>query len=196
MFDTERVFVLAWDYAGEKMGVGKAGYMVEKTLGMNAAASYQVWEEEFGERYDNDKLRQLTKEFLQNYYAGNKVPVKKGLYVLLEYLGQALYKMAVASSSPRWEVGKYLKEAEIEIILRELFVGTWLSIPSRTRKYTEGPVSFWAARQRNVWRSRIPETACSLRTGPDADRLWFRIYGSRMKKPKKYSMQSLRIWKR
>lgn len=114
MFDTERVFVLAWDYAGEKMGVGKAGYMVEKTLGMNAAASYQVWEEEFGERYDNDKLRQLTKEFLQNYYAGNKVPVKKGLYVLLEYLGQALYKMAVASSSPRWEVEKYLKEAEIE----------------------------------------------------------------------------------
>lgn len=92
MFDTERVFVLAWDYAGEEMGVGKAGYMVEKTLGMNAAASYQVWEEEFGERYDNDKLRQLTKEFLQNYYAGNKVPVKKGLYVLLEYLGQAGYK--------------------------------------------------------------------------------------------------------
>lgn len=114
MFDTERVFVSAWDYAGEKMGIGKAGYMVGKTLGMNAAATYKVWEEEFGERYDYEELRKLTKEFLQDYYATHKVPVKKGLYVLLEYLGQAGYKMAVASSSPRWEVEKYLKEAEIE----------------------------------------------------------------------------------
>lgn len=114
MFDTERVFVSAWDYAGEKMGIGKAGYMVGKTLGMNAAASYKVWEKEFGESYDNEELRKFTKEFLGNYYANNKVPVKKGLYVLLEYLEKAGYKMAVASSSPRWEVEKYLKEAEIE----------------------------------------------------------------------------------
>lgn len=31
MFDTERVFIEAWDYAGEKIGIGKAGYMVYKT---------------------------------------------------------------------------------------------------------------------------------------------------------------------
>lgn len=34
MFGTERVFIAAWDYAGEKIGIGKAGYMVYKTLGM------------------------------------------------------------------------------------------------------------------------------------------------------------------
>lgn len=28
MFDTESVFFKAWDYAGEKIGIGKAGYMV------------------------------------------------------------------------------------------------------------------------------------------------------------------------
>lgn len=27
MFDTEKVCMLAWDYAGKIMGVGKAGYM-------------------------------------------------------------------------------------------------------------------------------------------------------------------------
>lgn len=41
MFDTERVFVEAWDYAGEKIGIGKAGYMVLKTLGMNI--SMLIW---------------------------------------------------------------------------------------------------------------------------------------------------------
>ena len=25
MFDTEKVFIMAWDYAGEKIGIGKAG---------------------------------------------------------------------------------------------------------------------------------------------------------------------------
>ncbi len=39
MFDTEKVFFKAWDYAGEKIGIGKAGYMVLKTMGMNIAMS-------------------------------------------------------------------------------------------------------------------------------------------------------------
>lgn len=52
MFDTERVFVEAWDYAGEKIGVGKAGYMTLKTLGMSIAMSREVWLEEFGEKYN------------------------------------------------------------------------------------------------------------------------------------------------
>ena len=43
MFDTERIFIQAWDYAGEKIGIGKAGYMVYKTLGMNRAAANKIW---------------------------------------------------------------------------------------------------------------------------------------------------------
>lgn len=41
MFDTEKVFIKAWDYAGEKIGIGKAGYMVYKTLGMRIEGGYQ-----------------------------------------------------------------------------------------------------------------------------------------------------------
>lgn len=113
MFDTERVFIQAWDYAGEKIGIGKAGYMVYKTLGMNIAAANKIWREEFGERYQQEELRKHTKDFLQEYYAKNKVPVKKGLYILLEYLKKTGYRLAVASSSPRWEVEKHLKDAGI-----------------------------------------------------------------------------------
>lgn len=113
MFDTERVFIEAWDYAGEKIGIGKAGYMVYKTLGMNITASYQLWKSEFGETYNQEELKRYTKEFLENYYSQNKVPVKKGLYVLLDYLKNAGYRMAVASSSPKWEVESHLKDANI-----------------------------------------------------------------------------------
>lgn len=113
MFDTESVFIKAWDYAGEKIGVGKAGYMTIKTLGMNAALSRKVWMEEFGDQYDEQALRKYTKEFLANYYKENKVPVKKGLYVLLDYLRRQNYKLAVASSSPEWEVESHLKDAGV-----------------------------------------------------------------------------------
>lgn len=113
MFDTEKVFIKAWDYAGEKIGIGKAGYMVYKTLGMSVVASYEIWKEEFGDRYNQEELRKYTKEFLKNYYENNKVPVKQGLYVLLEYLKNENAKLAVASSSPRWEVEKHLTDAGI-----------------------------------------------------------------------------------
>ena len=113
MFDTERVFVKAWDYAGEKIGIGKAGYMTMKTLGMNIVMSRKLWINEFGAKYSEEGLRKYTKEFLEDYYKNNKVPVKKGLYNLLEYLNKSNYKIAVASSSPRWEVKKHLKDADI-----------------------------------------------------------------------------------
>ncbi len=113
MFDTERVFAKAWDYAGEKMGIGKAGYMKMKTLGKRISQCRDIWEAEFGEAYNEQALRKYTKEFVREYYKINKAPVKKGLYVLLEYLKGSNYKLAVASSSPTWEVENHLKGAQI-----------------------------------------------------------------------------------
>ena len=45
MFDTERLAMAAWDYAGEKMGLGKAGYMVKKTLGVTPERADEIWRE-------------------------------------------------------------------------------------------------------------------------------------------------------
>lgn len=120
MFDTEKVFIKAWDYAGEKIGIGKAGYMVHKTLGMSIASAYDIWKEEFGDRYDQEELKKHTKDFLKKYYDENAVPVKLGLYTLLDYLRDINCKMIVATSSPRWEVEKHLKNANVS----DYFVGT------------------------------------------------------------------------
>lgn len=113
MFDTERVFVEAWDYAGEKIGIGKAGYMNLKTLGLNIKESEAVWRREFGDAYDVEGLRRYAKEFLLDYYKNNKVPVKKGLYILLDYLKKENFRLAVASSSPRHEVERHLEDAGV-----------------------------------------------------------------------------------
>lgn len=123
MFDTERVFIEAWDYAGEKIGIGKAGYMVYKTLGMNISTAYNVWKAEFGDRYNQEELRKYTRAFLKKYYHENTVPVKYGLYVLLDYLRDTNCKMVVASSSPRWEVEKHLKNARVSNYFVDIVCG-------------------------------------------------------------------------
>ena len=123
MFDTEKVFMKAWDYAGEKIGIGKAGYMVLKTLGMNITAAYDVWKEEFGDSYNQEELKKHTKDYLIKYYDENTVPVKDGLYLLLDYLRDNHCNMMVASSSPRWEVEKHLKTAQVSDYFVDIVCG-------------------------------------------------------------------------
>ncbi|MBQ8555731.1 MAG: HAD-IA family hydrolase [Clostridia bacterium] len=112
MFDTERVFVEAWDYAGEKLGVGKAGFMVMKTLGVNTEGCRRIWRETFGD-YDDEALWRYTKEYLDAYYSKYTVSVKPGLYDLLTYLRRKGYKLAVASSTNRAKVEKHLTSAHV-----------------------------------------------------------------------------------
>lgn len=113
MFDTERVFIDAWDYAGERMGIGKAGYMSVKTMGMSIKESRSLWLDEFGDKYNEDELRKYTSDFLKEYYGKNKATVKTGLYELLRYLNENRYRLGIASSSPKWEIEKHLHDSDI-----------------------------------------------------------------------------------
>lgn len=113
MFDTERLFVEAWDYVGEQMGVGKAGYMCERTLGMNLPACEQAWRDEFGPAVDVDAMWAHARAYIEDYYAHNPVPMKPGLRELLTYLKERGYKLAVASSTPVAHVERNLVSADV-----------------------------------------------------------------------------------
>ncbi|MBQ4580718.1 MAG: HAD-IA family hydrolase [Clostridia bacterium] len=112
MFDTERVFVKAWDYVGEQLGLGKTGYMVMKTMGSNTEGCNRIWREEFP-GVDIDAMWGHTRDFLEDYYSRNTVTVKKGLYELLEHLKGAGYKLAVASSTKKEKVEHHLQSADV-----------------------------------------------------------------------------------
>lgn len=113
MFDTERVYAEAWEYAGSKIGIQNAGYLVYKTLGMNSQATRKVLDEELPDGYDKTGLAYHTKTFLENYYQENGLPVKAGLYELLSFLKDNNYKIAVASSTNEQGVRKNLADAKI-----------------------------------------------------------------------------------
>lgn len=114
LFDTESVCMKAWDYAGELMGVGKAGYMVLKTLGMNADKAIEIIRDEFGDDFDAVKFKQTGREYSYHYFNTYGVPEKPGLYEILDYLKNKGYKIALASSTNSQSVHHHLKEKDIE----------------------------------------------------------------------------------
>lgn len=113
MFDTEALCINAWDYAGEKLNIGRAGYMVLKTLGMNVNAAEKILKAEFGPGFSTEILQKHAKIYFDNYFKENGVPVKKGLYELLEFLKNSGYKLGVASSSSKNSVMHHLNDADI-----------------------------------------------------------------------------------
>lgn len=113
MFDTERLTVQAWDYAGEKMGIGKMGHMVYKTLGMNIESSRKIFIQEYGNKIVEEDLTDYTREFFNNYFNEYGMPLKTGLIELLSYLKANDYKIAVATSSNKKTALNHFKRANL-----------------------------------------------------------------------------------
>lgn len=113
MFDTERLTVQAWDYAGEKIGIGKMGHMVYKTLGMNIESSRKIFIQEYGNKIVEEDLTDYTREFFNNYFNEYGMPLKTGLIELLSYLKANDYKIAVATSSNKKTALNHFKRANL-----------------------------------------------------------------------------------
>ena len=128
LFDTESVCMKAWDYAGEVMGVGKAGYMVLKTLGMNADKAVEIIRTEFGAGFDAVKFKQIGKNYSYDYFNTYGVPEKPGLYEILDYLKNKGYKIALASSTSSQSVHHHLKEKDIEKYFDAVICGDMVEI--------------------------------------------------------------------
>lgn len=153
MFDTERVFIGAWDYAGEKLGLGKTGYMVMRTLGMNTEACNQAWRDEFGESFDVAKMWEYSREYLENYYSKFVVTVKPGLFDLLTYLKRKGYKLAVASSTKRAKVEQNLLSAGVRSYFDVVIAGDMVE-----RSKPEPDIYLRAAAELGV----KPQECCAL----------------------------------
>ncbi|MDR3595165.1 HAD-IA family hydrolase [Clostridium sp.] len=113
MFDTERLTVQSWDYAGEKIGMGKMGHMVYKTLGMNIESSRKIFIQEYGDKIVEEDLSEHAREFFNNYFNDHGMPLKSGLIELLSYLKANNYKIAVATSSNKETALNHFKRANI-----------------------------------------------------------------------------------
>ena len=113
MFDTERLTITAHDYAGEQLGLENLGVMVYKTLGLNPTSIQRVYREILGEDFPFEEFKQLVRSFTDDYCEKNGLPVKPGLYELLDYLKENGYKLGVATSTREVSAMKHFARAEV-----------------------------------------------------------------------------------
>ncbi len=114
MFDTERLrFKMLKQASKEIYGKEISDQLLYDSLGVSAATAEQLAKEKQGQNYPYKKIRRLADELERAYVRENGVPVKNGLYNLLERLKKSDVLIALATSSRREIAEEYLHSARV-----------------------------------------------------------------------------------
>lgn len=113
MFDTERLYVRALnEYVGPKTGVGFPYENILKTLGCNHAGFTRMFPELFGTALTPEQCTVLVTEWMTKEILANGVPVKPGLYALLDALKSDGVRTALATGNSRPIALEYLQRTD------------------------------------------------------------------------------------
>lgn len=123
MFDTERLAVEAWAFAGKQMGQSITEDIVIKTLGLNTENTQRVFNYYLGEDFDFSAARRIRIDYVTSYIENYGIPIKPGLIELLYYLKSNYYKITVATSSERERARYYFKKADISEYFDQIVCG-------------------------------------------------------------------------
>ena len=101
MFDTEKVSFLSFKKAIALYGFALDTVTFNKTIGINIKKVKEVYLEKFGKDLPFDEMLEHKFTFAAEYIHRNGVPIKQGLYELVNFLTSKRIKTAVATSSNR-----------------------------------------------------------------------------------------------
>jgi len=112
MLDTERPFIRLWAETGKKFGYNVTPDVVLRLVGISNENSRFIMMQEYGKDFPFDKVldefRIVSKKEFEK-----EIPVKKGLFNLLDYFAAAKIPMGVATSTRKATAEKMLKVAGI-----------------------------------------------------------------------------------
>ncbi len=114
MFDTERIAIEAWRIAGGQLGYEIPPSMSGETIGLDRHGTEKLFMERLGPSFPYREARRLRIEHANRTIEAEGVPVKSGLYALLDFLDDAGLKKAVATSTERTRAQRLLTLAKID----------------------------------------------------------------------------------
>lgn len=110
MFDTERLFARSLtEYVGPKTGVAFPTEGILKLLGCNHRDFERLFPVLFGTKITPQECTELVTYWMKNEIETNGMPVKPGLYALLDALKAAGVRMALATGTSRPIAEIYLR---------------------------------------------------------------------------------------
>ncbi len=114
MFDTERLrFKMIKQASKEIFGTEISDKILYDSLGVSAVTAEKLAKECYGQDYPYKKIREKADELERSYVREHGIPVKKGLYNLLERLKKNGVLLALATSSRREIAEEYLLNARV-----------------------------------------------------------------------------------
>jgi HAD superfamily hydrolase (TIGR01509 family) len=114
MLDTERIAFAGWKEAAAKYGYQIEEELYLKTLGMTPIKTREIYMEHFGDKFQYKEIRAERMRIAEEIIKTKGVPVKRGLYDLINYLNKINMKKAVATSTNRDNALSLLKLAQID----------------------------------------------------------------------------------
>ena len=101
MFDTEKLASIHWKEAGEKYNYKIDDKVFIQTIGLKLIETEEVYKEYYGARFPFEKIKNEEINMAENHILSKGLPLKKGLYELLEYIKEKQLKIALATSTNR-----------------------------------------------------------------------------------------------
>lgn len=113
MFDTEQISLFSWEQAASPYGFEITLELFKHTIGTNSVKTKAFYQTHFGDVFPLELVYADRLRIAEEYIITHGVPVKKGLFELLEYLRSEGYKLAVATSTSRERALKVLSLAGV-----------------------------------------------------------------------------------
>ena len=113
IFDSERLVIACWKVIADKYEVPEIEVVCRECLGVNATETKQKFLNHYGQDFPYDAYKSEMSKLYHDKYDGGRLPMKKGVTELLQYLKEAGVKVALASSTRRAVVEQELTDAGI-----------------------------------------------------------------------------------
>ena len=126
MFDTENLTVGAWEKASQQLGCSSVKSIIGKCMGLTPVHIKKLFFDTFGTDFPFDEFMQFGRNYSADFIQKNGVPVKPGLYELLDYLKENGYKIAVATSTSQASAMKHFEGAKVTKYFDQIICGDML----------------------------------------------------------------------
>ncbi|MGI6004453.1 MAG: HAD family hydrolase [Christensenellales bacterium] len=113
LFDSERIILLGMMDAGKKMNWNVTEEMGIESLGKNHETCRGIFHRYCGQDADYELLRRMSEAYMDDYIERNGMPLKPGVFELLDDLKERRMPVALATSSVRERVDHYFEKAGI-----------------------------------------------------------------------------------
>ena len=128
MTDTERLFLAHWCQVMTQHGYPKHPEIVQHCAGLNYRDSMKYVQEKLGQDFDYNKILKEASVLSLDYCRTHGVPVKPGLYCLLDFLDLQDIPYVVATSSRSEEARNRLERIGVWERLKGIVTGDMVSM--------------------------------------------------------------------